>query len=82
MPATPVILRYPDRLSLHHLIPLTLPSSYSRMALPHAPFEGTDIDRTRSRRGAMTLGLGKWLVYVTNESKTTYAEGETCIFSV
>ena len=42
MLATLVILRYPVRLSLHHLIPLTLPSSYSHMAPPHAPFEGTD----------------------------------------
>ena len=55
MLATPIILLYPDRLSLHHLTPLTLPLSYSHMALPHAPFEGTDTDRTCTPRGAMTL---------------------------
>ena len=57
MLATPVILRYPDRLSLHHLIPLTLPSSYSHKTLPHARFEGTDIDRTDSQREAMTVAI-------------------------
>ena len=54
MLATPVILRYPDRLSLHHLIPLTLPSSYNHMALPHALSKGTDTGRTCRWRGAMT----------------------------
>ena len=55
MLATPVILRYPDHLSLSRLIPLTLPSSYSYMDPHRAPFRGTGIGRTRSQMGPVTL---------------------------
>ena len=65
MLATPVILHYPDRLSLHRLIPLTLPSSYNHMALPHALSEGTDTGRTHRWRGAMTLTMfGQYLAFL------------------